>query len=90
MLRIYFLQHWFNLSDPGAEDALYDSSALRGFTGVDLGRAAAPDESTVLTFRHLLEKHELCGKLLDTVNWHLNGKGIRIARGTAAIMPDTS
>ncbi len=48
MLRIYFLQHWFNLSDPGAEDALYDSPALRGFAGVDLGRAAAPDESTIL------------------------------------------
>ena len=45
MLRIYFLQHWFNLSDPGAEDALYDSPALRGFAGVDLGRAAAPDET---------------------------------------------
>src|ERR1700688_2333922 len=54
MLRIYFLQHWFNLSDPGAEDALYDSPALRGFAGVDLGRAAAPDESTILNFRHLL------------------------------------
>ena len=69
MLRIYFLQHWFNLSDPGAEDALYDSPALRGFAGVDLGRAAAPDESTILNFRHLLEKHELCGKILDVVNF---------------------
>ena len=55
MLRIYFLQHWFNLSDPGAEDALYDSPVLRGFAGVDLGRAAAPDETTILNFRHLLE-----------------------------------
>jgi IS5 family transposase len=82
MLRIYFLQHWFNLSDPGAEDALYDSPALRGFAGVDLGRAAAPDESTILNFRHLLEQHELCGKILDTVNWYLDSKGIRIARGT--------
>src|ERR1017187_8906204 len=74
MLRIYFLQHWFNLSDPGAEDALYDSPALRGFAGVDLGRAAAPDESTILTFRHLLEQHDLCGKILDTVNWYLDSK----------------
>jgi len=82
MLRIYFLQHWFNLSDPGAEDALYDSPALRGFAGVDLGRAAAPDESTILNFRHLLEQHELCGKILDAVNWYLDSKGIRIARGT--------
>jgi IS5 family transposase len=82
MLRIYFLQHWFNLSDPGAEDALYDSPALRGFAGVDLGRAAAPDESTILNFRHLLEAHDLCGKILDTVNFYLDRKGIRIATGT--------
>ena len=59
MLRIYFLQHWFNLSDPGAEDALYESPALRGFAGVDLGRAAAPDETTILNFRHLLEAARL-------------------------------
>jgi IS5 family transposase len=65
MLWVYFLQHWFNLSDPGAEDALYDSPALRGFAGVDLGRAAAPDESTILNFRHLLEAHDLCGKIVD-------------------------
>ena len=82
MLRIYFLQHWFNLSDPGAEDALYESTVLRRFTGVDLGRAAAPDESTILNFRHLLEQHALCGKILDTVNWYLDGKGIRISTGT--------
>jgi IS5 family transposase len=80
MLRIYFLQHWFNLSDPGAEDALYESSVLRRFTGVDLGRAAAPDETTILNFRHLLEQHELCGKILDTVNLYLDSKGIRVER----------
>src|SRR5271163_5312592 len=56
MLRIYFLQHWFNLSDPAAEEALYDSPSLRRFVGVDLGRAAAPDETTILNFRHLLER----------------------------------
>ena len=82
MLRIYFLQHWFNLSDPGAEDALYDLPALRDFAGVDLGRAAAPDESTILTFRHLLEQHDLCGKILDAVNLYLDRKGIRISTGT--------
>jgi IS5 family transposase len=82
MLRIYFLQHWFSLSDPGAEDALYESPVLRGFAGVDLGRAAAPDESTILNFCHLLEQHELCGKILDTVNWYLDSKGIRITTGT--------
>ncbi len=82
MLRVYFLQQWFNLSDPGAEDALYESPVLRRFTGVDLGRAAAPDETTILRFRRLLEQHELCGQILDTVNHYLASKGLRIATGT--------
>ncbi len=82
MLRICFLQHWFNLSDPGAEEALYDSPALRRFAGVDLGRAAAPDETTILNFRHLLEGQDLCGAMLDAVNHYLESKGIRIGTGT--------
>jgi len=82
MLRVYFLQQWFNLSDPGVEEALYESPVLRRFAGVDLGRAPAPDETTVLRFRHLLEEHELCGKILDTVNLYLESKGIRIGTGT--------
>src|ERR1035441_9720987 len=59
MLRAYFVQQWFNLSDPGLEDALYDSPSLRRFIGVDLGMSAAPDETTILRFRHLLEEHDL-------------------------------
>lgn len=82
LLRVYFLQQWFNLSDPGAEDALYESPALRRFAGVDLGRAPAPDETTILRFRHLLEQHELGGKILATVNLHLDRQGIRITTGT--------
>ena len=82
MLRIYFLQHWFNLSDPAAEEALYDSVALRRFAGVDLGRAPAPDETTILNFRHLLERHDLCGAILDAVNHYLDSRGIRIGTGT--------
>ena len=82
MLRTYFLQQWFTLSDPGMEEAFYDSPALRRFAGVDLGIAAAPDETTILRFRHLLEQHELCGKMLDTVNLYLESKGIRISTGT--------
>jgi transposase, IS5 family len=82
MLRVYFLQHWFNLSDPGAEEALYDSPALRRFAGVDLGRAPAPDETTILQFRHLLERHQLSGQMLDTVNLYLESRGIRIGTGT--------
>src|SRR5277367_1710211 len=82
MLRVYFLQQWFNLSDPGAEDALYESPVLRRFAGVDLGRAPVPDESTILQFRHLLEKHELGGAMLNAVNQYLESRGIRITTGT--------
>ena len=82
MLRIYFLQQWFNLSDPGVEEALYESSVLRRFAGVDVGRASAPDETTICRFRHLLEQHELGGAMLDRVNEHLATKGIKIATGT--------
>src|SRR5467141_3473369 len=82
MLRTYFVQQWFNLSDPGVEEALYDSAALRRFVCVDLGRAPAPDETTICRFRHLLEKHDLGGLMLEAVNVHLEAKGIRIATGT--------
>jgi IS5 family transposase len=82
MLRVYFLQQWFNLSDPGAEDALYESPVLRHFVGIDLGRAPVPDESTILQFRHLLERHELGGAMLNAVNQYLESRGIRISTGT--------
>ncbi len=82
MLRVYFLQQWFNLSDPGAEDALYESPVLRHFVGIDLGRAPVPDESTILGFSHLLEKHELGGATLNAVNQYLESRGIRITTGT--------
>ena len=81
MLRVYFLQQWFNLSDPGAGDALYESPVLRRFVGIDLGRAPAPDESTILGFRHLLEKHELGEAMLHAVNQYLESRGIRITTG---------
>jgi transposase, IS5 family len=82
MLRIYFVQQWFNLSDPGVEEALYDSPALRRFARVDLGRAAAPDETTICKFRHLLEEQDLGGGMLEAVNLHLQARGIRITTGT--------
>src|SRR5512135_2599370 len=82
MLRIYFVQQWFNLSDPAVEEALYESHSLREFVGVDLGNEPAPDETTVCKFRHLLEEHDLGGEMLETVNLHLEKNGIRIARGT--------
>jgi IS5 family transposase len=82
MLRKYFVQQWFNLSDPDAEELLYESPAIRRFVGVDLGIPSAPDETTILRFRHLLEEHELGGMMLEVVNVHLEAKGIRIATGT--------
>src|SRR3974390_3439929 len=71
MLRIYLVQQWLNLSDPGVEEALYDSAALRQFVGIDLGREPAPDETTVCKFRHLLEERSVGGKMLEAVNLHL-------------------
>ena len=82
MLRVYFLQQWFNLSDPGAEEALYESPVLRRFAGMDLGRAPPPHETTILQFRHLLERHDLGGAMLERVNEYLESRGIRINRGT--------
>jgi len=82
MLRTYFVQQWFNLSDPGVEELLYESPVIRRFIGVDLGIAAAPDETTILRFRHLLEKHDLGGLMLDAVNVHLEARGIKIQTGT--------
>jgi len=82
MLRVYFLQLWFNLSDPAVEEELYDSASMRNFAGIDLGVEAAPDETTVCKFRHLLEKNKLGKKLLTTVNDHLRRSGIKITTGT--------
>jgi transposase, IS5 family len=82
MLRMYFLQLWFNLSDPAVEEALYDSASMRAFVGIDLGVEAVPDETTICKFRHLLEKHALGKKLLMAVNEYLRVNGIKIAKGT--------
>ena len=82
MLRIYFLQQWFNLSDPAVEEALYDSVSMRRFAGIDLGREPVPDETTVCRFRHLLEAHDLGSRLFEEVHRYLEAKGLKIARGT--------
>src|SRR5215469_4230707 len=82
MLRVYFLQLWFNLSDPAVEEALYDSVAMRSFAGIDLGAEGAPDETTVCKFRHLLERNKLGKTLLKAVNQYLRENGIKIANGT--------
>lgn len=82
MLRLHFLQHWFNLSDPAAEEALYDSLSMRRFVGIDLGREPVPDETTILNFRRLLEKHELAKPLFDRVNQYLAERGMKVSGGT--------
>lgn len=82
MLRIYFLQNWFNLSDPAVEEALYDSLSMRNFVGIDLGREGAPDETTVCKFRHLLETHDLGKRLFEEVGRHLQANGLKVSTGT--------
>ncbi len=82
MVRVYFLQLWFNLSDPAVEEALSDPAAMRSFAGIDLGREAAPDETTVCKFRHLLERHKLGKPMLKVVNEYLKRHGIKISNGT--------
>jgi transposase, IS5 family len=82
MLRIHFLQHWFNLSDPAAEEALYESPSLRAFAGVDLGAEPAPDETTICRFRHLLETHDLSARIFEDVLAHLDARGLKVATGT--------
>lgn len=82
MLRIYFLQQWFNLSDPAVEEALYDSLAMRGFVGIDLGREPVPDETTVCRFRHVIERHDLGSRLFEEVHRHLEAKGLKLSKGT--------
>ncbi len=82
MLRIYFLQHWFNLSDPAAEEALYDSHSMKKFVGVDLGQETVPDETTICRFRHLLERNNLGQKLFEEVASYLQANGIKISNGT--------
>lgn len=82
MLRMYCLQQWFSLSDEAVEDALYDSQALRQFVGVDLSQELAPDATTLLKFRRLLEKHALTAAMFDEVKAVLSERGLLMREGT--------
>jgi len=82
MLRIHLLQHWFNLADAACEEALYDSAALRAFAGIDLGREPVPDATTILKFRHLLERHELGQAIFAEVGRILQQRGLKLSAGT--------
>lgn len=82
MLRMYVAQQCFGLSDEGIEDALYDSQAIRCFVGIDLSREAAPDATTLLKFRRLLETHQLTESIFNAINAHLAEKGLMLREGT--------
>jgi IS5 family transposase len=82
MLRVHFLQNWYALSDPMAEESLYDSEAMRRFAGIELRDDRIPDETTILNFRHLLERHGLTEAIFAEVNGHLADKGITLRSGT--------
>ena len=82
MLRIYFLQQWFNLSDPAAEDAIYDSESMRRFARVELSDDVVPDETTILRFRHLLEQHGLTAGIFEEIAGLLEDKRLLLRSGT--------
>jgi transposase, IS5 family len=82
MLRVYFVQQWYGLSDEGLEEALYDSQALRGFAGIELNRDPVPDATTVLHFRHWLERHDLAKGLFDEIGAMLEERGLLMRQGT--------
>jgi len=82
MLRMYIAQQCFGLSDEGIEDALYDSQAIRGFVGIDLGREPAPDATTLLKFRRLLEEHQLTERVFTAINAHLAEHGLLLKEGS--------
>ena len=84
MLRIHCLQQWFDLSDPGAEDALYEIESMRRFAGIELGETPVPDETTILNFRRLLEEHQLTAAFMNTINDGLEQEGLLLKGGTMA------
>ena len=82
MLRIHFMQQWFTLSDPAMEEALHDMPVFREFAGLEGWDERLPDESTILRFRHVLEKHKLAAQILQTVNDLLSAKGMMLKGGS--------
>lgn len=82
MLRIYFLQQWYALSDPAAEEALYDMESMRRFSLLELGEDVIPDETTILNFRRLIEKHDLSVAMFNDINAYLVDRGIKVSKGS--------
>lgn len=82
MLRVYFMQNWFNLSDPQAEDSLYDIESMRRFAGIELAEDNIPDETTILRFRHLLERHQLTVAIFAEIRALLEERRLLLKSGT--------
>ncbi len=82
MLRIHLMQQWYSLSDPAMEDALIEVPTMRRFAGIDIISDRIPDETTILAFRHLLEKHNLGEQIFETVKAHLKSNGMAMKQGT--------
>jgi IS5 family transposase len=82
MLRVHLLQQWSSLSDPAMEEALIEVPSMRCFAGIELISDRIPDETTILTFRHLLEKHDLGEQIFETVKTHLSARGMTMRQGT--------
>ncbi|WP_347505387.1 IS5 family transposase [Pseudomonas anguilliseptica] len=80
MLRVHLMQNWFGYSDPAMEETLYETTILRQFAGLSLERI--PDETTILNFRRLLEKHELAAGILAVINCYLGDRGLSLRQGT--------
>lgn len=79
MLRIYFLQQWYALADEALEDAIYDSQSMRDFVGIDLAVESVPDATTLLRFRHMLEKHDLTQRIFEQINASMAEQGLFLA-----------
>ena len=82
MLRIYFMQQWYAMSDPAMEDALYEIESMRRFAGLELAEDPIPDETTILKFRRLLEKHQLTAAMMNTIQAVLASRGLVMSGGT--------
>jgi len=82
MVKIHCLQQWYNLSDPGCEEAIYDRNSFQKFLGIDLLADEVPDETTILKFRHLLESHKLPKKIFKIINRYLTEQGLLMKEGT--------
>jgi IS5 family transposase len=82
MLRIYFIQQWYGLSDPAMEDALYDIESMRRFADINIEVDVIPDETTILNFRHLLERHNLTKQIFEKTKRYLSEKGLLLREGT--------